>query len=68
MMHLNGNLQDQELLNNSNFANGAALYADIKAKAALLKPRQSEAPKPAETLDGAGAPSTDPRFAGVTWS
>lgn len=45
----------------------AETYNAIKAKAATLKPKQSEAPQPAELLDGAGAPKQDGGPKGATY-
>ena len=68
LLQLATNPADIQALNNANMLTLGTLYADIKAKSANLKPKQSNAPPPAETLDGAGAPSTNPALEGVTWS
>lgn len=56
LLHLATDPQSIEALNGANMLTLGTVYADIKAKAAALKPKQSEAPPPAEILSGIGAP------------
>ena len=56
LLHLATDPASIQALNGANALTLGTIYADIKAKAAKLKPKQTEAPQPAEILDGNGAP------------
>lgn len=67
LLHLATNPADIQALNGANALTLGTIYADIKAKAAKLKPKQSETPSPAEILDGNGAPPKQGGPPGVTY-
>jgi hypothetical protein len=67
LLHLATNPADIQVLNGANALTLGTIYADIKAKAAALKPKQSEAPPPAEILSGNGAPPKDGGPDGATY-
>ena len=64
---LSANPEAIDSLNNANMLSIGQIYADIKAKAATLKPKQSQAPEPAEVLTGGGAPKKDTGPEGATY-
>lgn len=68
LLHLATNPADIQALNNANALTLGTIYTDIKSKAAELKPKQADTPKPPEVIDGAGAPSTNPALDGVVFS
>lgn len=57
--YLASNPVELDTLLNSTAMQAGAVYQDIRAKAVLLKPKQSLAPDPALTLSGTGAPPAD---------
>lgn len=66
-LHLATNPESMQAMLGANLLTIGTVYADIKAKAATLKPKQSETPSPAEILDGNGAPPKQGGPPGVTY-
>jgi hypothetical protein len=67
LLQLATNPNDIAALNNANMLTLGTLYADIKAKSANLKPKQSAAPAPAEILSGNGSPPKEGGPEGATY-
>lgn len=65
--YLSVNPEAIDSLNNADMLGVGPIFAEIKAKAAELKPKQSQAPEPAEQLDGGGAPQKQGGPPGVTY-
>ena len=59
LLHLATNPADIQALNGANALTLGTIYDGIKAKSAALKPKQSDAPPPAEILSGNGQPQKD---------
>jgi len=57
--HIAANPQAIEVLNASNWQNGAIVFQQIKEQASALKPKVSNAPDPVETLEGGSIPPED---------
>lgn len=69
--HLSGNPQEVDLLNRMNpYEAGTYIENTLKAKAVALRPKTSNAPSPAQTINGAGVDPDNGKYKhlkGVKW-
>jgi len=66
-LYLSSNPQDIDALNSTNVLTAAQVYAGVKERAQALKPKQSDAPPPAELLNGGGQPQQERGPKGATF-